>query len=508
MASLPGTAVSYWIESSAATAYPSLSEDVDVDVAVVGGGIAGICTAWELIRAGRSVRVFEADRVSAAVTGHTTGRLSAAHPWIYRPLRERLGLEATTLYASSQQQAVDHVEATAAELGIDCQLERRPSHVFTADEEQTEGLRAEADAVKDAGLEASYVTETDLPFKVAGALRVEDQIQFHPRRYLIGLAEAITARGGRIHEHTRVSDIEEGEPCVLHTEGGAVVRARDVVVATLAPVFDQLRLSTRLSAVRELVIAAPIPAEADPGGMYITRELNTRSVRTAPLEDGRRLLLVTGEAFAPGAGEVAGRYERLIDWAREHFGITEVAYRWSAQDTETTDTLPWVGRAPGTDHVFIATGYARSGMSHGVMSGRLLADLLTGKTPPWADLYDPGRVHPMHEASSVAKKGLDTARHYVGDRIGAIGGDSVEDVPAGSGRVLTLGGRPCAVYRDDNGKVSAVSAECTHRGCLVGFNDTEKTWECPCHGSRFATDGAVLDGPANRPLLRHDVDDR
>jgi glycine/D-amino acid oxidase-like deaminating enzyme len=203
---------------------------------------------------------------------------------------------------------------------------------------------------------------------VAGTLRVEDQIQFHPPRYLIGLAEAITAYGGRVHEQTRVTDIEAGEPCMLHTENGGVVRARDAVVATLAPVFDQLRLSARLSTVRELVIAAPIPAEADPGGMYITRELNTRSVRTAPLGDGLRLLLVTGEAFAPGAGEVADRYERLIDWAREHFGITQVAYRWSAQDTETTDTLPWVGPAPATEHIFIATGSARSDMSHGVMS--------------------------------------------------------------------------------------------------------------------------------------------
>jgi len=508
MASLPGTPASYWIESSPAGDHRPLSEDAEVDVAVVSGGIAGICTAWELVRAGRSVRVFETDRVAAAVTGHTTGRLSAAHPWIYRPLRERLGSEAAALYARSQQRAVDDVAATAAELGIDCELERRPSHVFTTDEEQIEGLRAEADAVKEAGLEASYVTETDLPFTVAGALRVEDQIQFHPRRYLLGLVAAITARGGRVHERTRVTDIEPGEPCVLHTEDGATVRARDVVVATLAPVFEQIRLSTRLSAVRELVVAAPIPAEADPGGMYITRELGTRSVRTAPLADGRRLLLITGEAFTPGSGDVAERYERLVDWGREHFGITEVAYRWSAQDTETTDTLPWVGPAPATDHVYIATGYARSGMSHGVMSGRLLADLLTGRTPPWAHLYDPRRVHPVHEAPAAAKNSLNIAGHYVRDRIGALGSGSVEDIPAGSGRVLTVGGRPCAVYRDEDGQVSAISAECTHRGCLVAFNETEKTWECPCHGSRFTTDGAILDGPANRPLASRDIDHR
>ncbi|GLY83263.1 FAD-dependent oxidoreductase [Actinoallomurus iriomotensis] len=353
--------------------------------------------------------------------------------------------------------------------------------------------------MKNAGLEAAFVTETDLPFPVAGALRVEDQIQFHPRRYLVGLAEAIVANGGRVHENTRVTDLKEGEPCLLRTEHGAVVRAREVVVATLAPVFEQLRLSTRLSAIRELVVAGPIPADRDPGGMYITRELSTRSVRTAPLPDGRRLLLITGEGFAPGAGHVAERYERLIDWARKHFGATDITHRWSAQDTQTTDTLPWIGRAPGTEHVFVATGYARSGMSHGVMTGRLIADLLTDRTPPWADLYDPSRVHPAHEATATAEDVAAIAGHYVGDRISAWSG-SVEDVPKGSGRVVTVDGRPCAVHRDEHGNLTAVSATCPHRGCVVAFNDTESTWECPCHGSRFAADGTLLNGPANRPL--------
>jgi Rieske Fe-S protein len=248
-----------------------------------------------------------------------------------------------------------------------------------------------------------------------------------------------------------------------------------------------------------LVVAAPIPADRDPGGMYITRELSTRSVRTAPLPDGRRLLLITGEGFAPGAGHVAERYERLIDWAGRHFGASDITHRWSAQDTETTDTLPWIGRAPGTDHVFVATGYARSGMSHGVMTGRLLADLLTGRTPLWADLYDPSRVHPAHEASKTAKNVAGIAGHYVGDRAAGWTG-SIEDVPKGGGRVLTVGGRPCAVHRDEHGNLTAVSATCPHRGCVVAFNETERTWECPCHGSRFAADGSLLNGPANQPL--------
>jgi Rieske Fe-S protein len=333
---------------------------------------------------------------------------------------------------------------------------------------------------------------------------VEDQIQFHPRRYLLGLVAEIIAGGGHVHERTRVTDISGGRPCTLRTDTGAIIRARDVVVATLAPVFEQFHLSTRLSALRELVIAAPIPAEADPGGMYITRELNTRSVRTAPLPDGRRLLLVTGEAFAPGCGGVAERYERLIGWTRDHFPVDDIAYRWSAQDTETTDTLPWVGPLSGVEHIYIATGYARSGMSHGVMTGRLLAELLTGQEPEWAALYDPRRVRSIPRATSAAKIAFAAARRHVDDRI-SVHDDSIDEIPAGSGCVVSIGGRPYAVYRDEDGRLSAVSATCTHQGCQVAFNDTEHTWECPCHGSRFATDGGILNGPANKPLARHDI---
>ncbi|MBG0816691.1 FAD-dependent oxidoreductase [Planomonospora sp. ID82291] len=500
------TTQSFWIESAAGRPYPVLTQDLEVDVAVVGAGIAGLSTAWELVKEGLSVAVLEAGRVAEGVTGNTTAKLSAQHTLIYARLAKSAGAETARLYATSQTEAVEHVARTAAELGVDCELERLPSYTYVESEDGVEELRREAEAAAEAGLAAEFTTAPPLPFPVAGAVRVDGQAQFHPRRYLLGLAEAMTARGVRIFEGTRVVALDEGEPCSLRTEGGATVTARDVVVATHYPVFDRAMLFTRMKPHRELVVAAPIPVGADPRGMFITTEQNTRSVRTAPYGEGRRLLIVTGEQFEPGAGGVGERFDRLAAWTAERFGATEVAYRWAAQDNHTTDGLPFIGPLhPGARHVYVATGFGGWGMSNGVMSGLLLTDLIRGRQRSWTRLYDPRRLHPLREAGPALKMQAAVAAHFVGDRLGTGSAGALEELGPGQGAVLKVGGKRCAVYRDEDGRVHAVSAVCTHLGCVVGFNDAERTWECPCHGSRFGVDGSVLQGPATEPLDRMEL---
>jgi glycine/D-amino acid oxidase-like deaminating enzyme/nitrite reductase/ring-hydroxylating ferredoxin subunit len=502
-------AVSYWISSTPGTSYPRLAADVAVDVAVVGAGIAGVSTAWELARSGRSVALVEAGSIVADVTGHTTAKLTAQHSLIYDHLESSFGADAARLYAMAQQDAVEHVDRTAAAFRIDCELERLAAYTYTRDQDQVAQIEAEVAAATRAGLPAAFTTETRLPFPVAGAIRVDGQAQFHPRRYLLALAEEFVRAGGHIYERTRVTALDEGDPCRLTTESGPVLSARHVVVATHYPIFDRALLFSRLSPRRELVVTAAIPKDRDPAGMYLTTDENTRSVRTAPFGRRRRLLIITGEHFRPGSEDVRERLERLTAWLRQHFAVDDIAHHWAAQDNDTTDRLPYVGRFhAGTDRVWVATGFGGWGMSNGVMAGRLITAMIAGESLPWGELFDPGRIHPIKEGPAFLKSNLQVAKHFVGDRLSTAPAETLADLRPGDGRVVRVEGERCAVYRDDGGQLHAVSATCTHLGCIVGFNNVERTWDCPCHGSRFAPDGSVLHGPATSPLEHRRVEEQ
>lgn len=504
---------SHWMRTADLPAFAPLAAPAEVDVAVVGGGIAGLSTAWELARKGMGVMVLESGRIAGGVTGYTTGKLTALHTAVYDTLRSRHGAEAAGLYASSHSAALAHVIEVAQEFGVDCSLERRPALTYCEDPAGVEALRTEAEAARAAGLDASFVTETGLPYPVAGAVRVEDQAQFHPLAYLRALVDDLVARGGSLYEGTQVTGVSGGDPCRVTTASGAAVYARHVVVATHHPVFDHALLATRLTQHRDLVVAGPMPAELDPDGMYITQEGGKRSVRTAPLAKGQRLLIVTGEAFAPGADDdVRARFARLDAWARERFPGVSITQRWAAQDNSSTDALPLIGGLPTAgDNVYVATGFAGWGMTGGVLAGQLIASLVTGTPQPWTDLYDPHRFGPaVRSAPAFLKAQWDTGKHFVKDRLDTLVDGSngpVSELQPGEGTVVRGAAKPCAVHRDDEGHLHVVSAVCTHMGCLVAFNNAERTWECPCHGSRFGIDGAVLQGPALKPLEKRTPDD-
>lgn len=498
---------SHWLATAHRRPRPRLDEDLTVDVAVIGGGIAGLCTAWELARAGREAVVLEADRILSGTTGSTTGKVTALHGLHYERLRQTVGAEGAGLYAAAQQDAVERIAALCAELKADAELEQRPAFTYVTEPGGVAEVKAETEAARAAGVDARFVTETGLPFPVAAAVRVDGQYQLHPAAFLTALADAFTTAGGRVFEHTRVLALHELAHIRLETEDGVVVHASEAVVATGFPVFAPTSLLVRLTPRHELVMAAPLPPEADPQGMYLTPEDRTRSVRTAPYRADQRLLVVTGEAFRPGAGDVGTRYDRLESWARRYFpgfGEAGAPLRWAAQDVESADLVPYVGHLhPGTQHVYVATGFGGWGLSGGAMAGRLLtAHLLGGPRPSWTELFDPRRPAALREYPDLVRSQKEVAAHYLGDRRRLERAQSLAELPPGTGVVVRDHGQPRAVQRDLSGVLHTLSARCTHMGCLVAYNEAEQTWECPCHGSRFAPDGTVLQGPATEPLPR------
>ncbi|MDO9356139.1 MAG: FAD-dependent oxidoreductase [Solirubrobacteraceae bacterium] len=499
---VPGESFSLWMDADQGDAFAPLTSSTSVDVCVVGAGIAGLTAAVELARRGRSVLVLEAQEVGGGVTGHTTGKVTALHGLVYDELRSKWGTDGAATYAAAQQTALEYVRESVRALGIDCDFRERDAYTYVVEPGDVRSIEKEVDAARAAGLAAEYVETTPLPFPVAAAIRLPDQAEFHARKYVLGLAREFVALGGRIAEQSRATGLTELRSTQVHV-GELRVTAKDVVIASHMPFLDRGAFFVRLTAKRSYAIAQRATGPA-PDGMFISSgSTPSRSIRATPDGNGGELLVLGGEGHNAGehGADTPQRYERLAAFGREHFGDGAVTHRWSSQDLQPADGLPYVGPlTPLSKHVYVASGFRKWGLTNGTAAAFAITDAITGSPSAFGELTKSWRITPRKSAVGLIKEGFKDGRHMVGDRLRPVSGDAPETLQPGEGALLRHDGTVVAAARDLDGTLHVRSSVCTHLGCRVLWNTAERSWDCPCHGSRFATDGAVLEGPATRPL--------
>src|SRR5438132_2731181 len=507
-----GTTLSVWAATTGTPAEKPLSQDTSANVCIIGAGIAGMTTAYLLAREGKAVVVLDDGPIGGGMTARTTAHLTNALDDRFYELERLFGEEGSRLAAQSHTVAIDRVEAIVREEKIDCEFERLDGYLFLPSNGKLQVLEDELPAAQRAGLNSvRCLARAPLEiFDTGPCLHFPRQCQFHPLKYLTGLARAIERDGGRIFTGTHADEIEGGEDACVTTTGGYKISADAIVVATNSPVNDRMVIHTKQAPYTTYVIGARIPRGS----------VSTMLLWDAPadlweayhylrIERGKKsdVLIVGGEDHKTGQQhDGAQRWGKLEQWTRNRFPmVEEIEYRWSGQVMEPVDGLAFIGRNPlDADNVFIATGDSGMGMTHGTIAGMLLTDLIVGRKNPWADLYDPSRKT-LKAVKDFAQENVNVAAQYT-DVVTPGEVDSVDEIRKGEGAIMRSGLSKLAIYRDDDGTIHSMSAVCVHLGCIVMWNAAEKTWDCPCHGSRYDAVGGVINGPANSDLPPQEMD--
>lgn len=499
--SLPERPEPYWRITSQLGTFPSLEADLAVDVAIVGGGISGISAAYLLAKEGVKVALIEADRLVNGTTGHTTAKITAQHDLIYNELISHIGVERAKLYYEASSDALHFMRKLIKEEKMACDFTDEDAYLFTTTNWGVKKLEDEYKAYQKLGIPGEWRDSIALNLPVKAALVMNEQAQFHPIKYLAHLIKGMIDNGGKIFEQTVAIDIEGDSHPTVVTKSGAKITAQQVFIASHFPFFDGGGLYfSKMYADRSYVLAAKVKNEF-PDGMYLSVDSPKRSLRYTMM-DGEKLVLIGGEEHKTGQGiDMMYHYEALEQFGRELFPSLDIRFRWSAQDLITLDKIPYIGRLSRMHpNVYVATGYRKWGMTNSTAAALLVTDIIMQRPNRYESLFSPSRFvadpsikHFISQNADVAKQLLQ-GKFDQNDR-------KPEDVKEDEGAIVSVNGKRAGAYRDKEGTLHLIDTTCTHMGCEVHWNHGDRSWDCPCHGSRFSYKGEVMEGPAKKPLM-------
>jgi glycine/D-amino acid oxidase-like deaminating enzyme/nitrite reductase/ring-hydroxylating ferredoxin subunit len=492
-----GKPTSIWLDTTPDTHFDALKQDLSTDVCVVGGGIAGLLTAYMLTEAGHKVVVVEAGRIVEDVTAYTTAKITSAHGAIYRYLIKNLGETKAKMYADANQIALKKIVSIIVNNKIDCDLVKQSAYIYTEKYRNVPMLKKEAHSAQRLGISATFVESTPLGFD-KGAIEYKNQAQFHPRKFLLFLAREIS-KTGSIFENTRALDIKEGS--VITNKGK--ITAKHIVIATHFPFYDKDRFYTKLFPHRSYVLGLRLKSEV-PEGMYFSIDGDRNTIRNFVYEDKKYLLIGGGTEKAGEDADTYKYYQNVKQYADARFKVDSIDYHWFTQDNRTLVRVPYIGKL-SQENIYVTTGFGGWGMTTSAVSAMIITDLISGKVNPWAPVFDPTRKDYVRHTKTFIGENAKLVRHLLARRLKKHSFDLPTGFESGEGKIIKVRGKKVGVYKDNKGEIHAVSPICTHMGCTVNWNRTEKTWDCPCHGSRYNFDGKVLHGPALKDLKKEEI---
>lgn len=471
------------------------------DVLIVGGGITGLTTAFNLQRAGKKCLLVESHNLGFGTTGGTSAHLNTFLDATYPEIDSDFGKEASKKLAAAAKKMIDTIKSNIDELGIDADFQYRDGYLFSQNDKETKQLKEILTSSQEAGVVVDESGENGLPIPFQHSLRFKDQAQFHPLKYISGLSEGFQNIGGKVIEGIMItgSDFSDGIHHA-HYEGG-MFSAKKLFWATHVPPGINI-LSLRNAPYRSYVLAVELSDGAYPECLSYDMQEPYHYFRSHEV-DGKKYLLVGGADHKTGHDDPEKAFADLENYVRENFNVAGLKFRWSSQYYVPVDGLPYIGQMPGADDgIYVATGFNGNGMIFGSLSAEIVTDLILGRDNELSKLLAPARLKPVSGFAEFVKENADVAYHFVADRFGNEILDSVKNLAKGEGKLVSFDGEKLAIYKDDDGKVTALDPVCTHAGCIVNWNASEKSWDCPCHGGRFSIDGCVLTGPPREALKK------
>lgn len=498
-----------WSRYSKIHNYPGLKDNIRTDVAIIGGGITGISTGLLLAQHGVDTVILESRKVGGGATAHSTGNLYYTIDKILSSLESKYDIDMVKKVAASRMEAMGQIKAWVDQFNLECDYIKVPWFLYSDYQKGCEKIDEEYQAGEKAELPFLQAEKIEIPFPHKKAIKLQHQYQFNPMQYVQELSKAAADTGCQIFENSPVYSVEkENSHYVLHTEEHTV-RADKVVHATHSPKGVRM-VQSLLGPYREYGIACELEKKVLPDGIYWGYHENEKKVSTRSYtKNGENYLIVVGEPHKTGqAGNNKQHIQNLIKFARVHFAVDDVAYTWGGQHYRPADLLPYIGPEKKNSQEYIATGFSTDGLVYGTLAGMIISDQITARNNPWAELYSANRHQPAKAAGKFLKENLNVAGQVIKDYAGLVIKSSNLDesgLKTGEGRIVKYEGKKLAVFKSEDNKLEAVSPICPHLKCIVHWNNAEKSWDCPCHGSRFKTDGSVLEGPAYHPLKKVEI---